>query len=99
MITLAIFIALVILVITNRIAGKTYVAKVLLYLDIFVGSLCARDPDITISSYCGLALRSPSGNRFLRGLGRVLNTLQAGHCEGAVANDIRRAQAAIKLLT
>lgn len=93
-----IFTVLVVLVITNRIAGQTYVAKVLLYLDIFIGSLLARDPDITISSYCGMALRNPNGNRFLRGLGRALNTLQHGHCETAIAGDIKRAQLALTLM-
>lgn len=76
-------------------SGKAYWFKFLVYLDIFVGSLFARDPDVTISSYCGLALRSPAGNRFLRGLGRILNTISRNHCEQAIASDIARAQAAI----
>lgn len=98
MIALAIFVVLIVLVITNRLSGKTYIAKALLYLDIFVGSLFARDPNITISAYCGLALRNPGGSRFLRGLGRILNTLQPGHCEAAMAGDRARALAALKLL-
>lgn len=79
-------------------SGKAFWFKILLYLDIFVGSLCARDPDVTISAYCGLALRNPSGNRVLRTLGRCLNTISANHCEQAIASDIARAKDAITRL-
>ena len=75
-----------------------YWFKFLLYLDIFVGSLFARDPDVTISAYCGLALRNPSGNRILRGLGRILNTISQDHCELAIQHDIARAKDAITRL-
>lgn len=81
---------------------QTYVFKALLYLDVFVGSLFARDPDVTISSYCGLALRSPKpgvGQGALRLLGRALNTISKGHCEGAIAHDIARAQGAVARLS
>jgi hypothetical protein len=81
---------------------NAYWFKFLLYLDIFVGSLCARDPDITISSYCGLALRNPNPGfwqRIARGLGHTLNFISKNHCEGAIAHDIVRANAAIKILT
>jgi hypothetical protein len=96
---LLIFCTLAVLVITNRIGGNTYVGKALLYLDIFVSSLVARDPGITISSYCALTLRNPNGNRFLRALGRMLNTLQPGHCESALIQDLARAQLTIKSLS
>jgi hypothetical protein len=76
-----------------------YLFKFLLYLDIFVGSLCARDPDITISAYCGLELRSPTERWWLRGLGRGLNFISRDHCEKAIASDIARAEAAIRRLT
>jgi hypothetical protein len=76
---------------------NAYWFKFLLYLDIFVGSLAARDPDVTISSYCGLALRS-KGNVFLRGLGHVLNAISKDHCEKAITSDIARAKNAITRL-
>lgn len=80
---------------------KGYVFRVLLYLDIFIGSLFARDPDVTISSYCGLALRENKpglGQAFLRCLGRVLNFIVKNHCDHAIANDAVRAQQALKRL-
>ena len=76
-----------------------YLFKILLYLDVFVGSIFARDPDVTISSYCGLALRDANGNRLLRLLGRGLNAISAGHCEDAIRTDISRAQEAIARLS
>lgn len=79
-----------------------YAFKFLLYLDVFVGSLAARDPDVTISSYCGLALRSPQPGFWqavARGLGRILNWLVKDHCTLAIQNDIKRAQEAIAKLS
>ena len=78
-----------------------YLFKFLLYLDVFVGSICARDPDVTISSYCGLALRSRQSGFWqavARGLGHTLNFIVRNHCEGAITNDIERAREAIKTL-
>lgn len=99
---LAVLIALVIL---NRISDKTYVHKVLVYLDVFVCALITRDPAITLSSYAGLSCRwrasmpnspgrepiptAPLGWRILY---RVLNTLQRNHCELAIRADLARAE-------
>lgn len=60
---LLIFVVLVVLVITNRIASKTIVGKALLAFDYFVSVLWSRDFDITISSQCGpvLAPRQSAG--------------------------------------
>lgn len=80
---------------------NSYVFKFLLYLDVFVGSLAARDPDVTISSYCGLALRTPKPGFWqmvARGLGHVLNFISKNHCESAIKNDIERAKEAITTL-
>jgi hypothetical protein len=96
-IALAIFSVLVILVITNRIAGKTYVGKALLAFDYFVSVLWSRDFDITISSQCGLYWRK-GPPLFWRWLHYLLNGLQTGHCEAAMAGDRARALAALKLL-
>jgi len=79
--------------------GGAYWLKALLYIDIFLGSLCARDPDVTISSYAGLELRHPTGRRWLAGLGRGLNAISRNHCESAIAGDITRAVLAIRKLT
>lgn len=81
---------------------NNYLFKFLLYLDIFVGSLAARDPDVTISALCGLALRKPQPGFWqgvARGLGHALNWIEANHCENAIANDIVRAQQAIAKLS
>ena len=80
---------------------NNYAFKFLLYLDVFVGSVFARDPDVTISSYCGLALRSSRAGFWqavARGLGHILNALVRNHCETAITNDIERAKEAIKTL-
>jgi len=97
MIALLIVVALTVLVITNRIAGKTYVGKLLLAFDYFVSVLWSRDFDITISSQCGKYWRGDPPV-FWHALHVVLNTLQKDHCEHAMASDIRRAQEAIRLL-
>src|SRR5579862_2930615 len=86
-IALAIFVILVALVITNRIAGKTYVGKTLLAFDYFVSVLWSRDFDITISSQCGLYYRKGNPPAFWALLHRMLNGLQKGHCESALAGD------------
>ena len=90
--------ALIVAVILNRWLQGTFVGRALLYLDIFVCSLLLSDPDTTISARCGLALRYGRGG-LLAGLGRLLNVLQANHCENAIADDIARARAAIERLT
>lgn len=77
---------------------NTYVFKALLYVDIFVCALVWRDADITISSMTGLELRKPKPRRWARVLGWVLNHLQPGHCEGAIAHDIDRAETALQIL-
>lgn len=97
MITLAVFGALVVLVITNRIARKTYVGKALLAFDYFVSVLWSRDFDITISSQCGIYWRK-GPPMFWYALHVLLNTLQRDHCELAMISDRNRAQAAIRIL-
>lgn len=99
MIALVVFVILIVLVITNRIAGKTYVAKALLAFDYFVSVLWSRDFDLTISSRCGLYWKSGHEPLFWYLLYRALNALQPCHCELAMAGDLARAQAAIKLLS
>lgn len=81
---------------------NNFAFKFLLYLDIFVGSIFARDPDITISSYCGMALRSPKPGFWqavARTLGRGLNAISRNHCTLAISNDTARAQEAIRTLS
>lgn len=95
----AIFALLVVLVITNRIAGKTYVGKTLLAFDYFVSVLWSRDFDLTISSRCGLYWRRGNPPLFWALLHRMLNGLQKDHCEQACQGDLARAQAAIKELS
>jgi hypothetical protein len=90
---------LVILVITNRVAGKTYVGKALLAMDYFVSVLWSRDFDITISSQCGLYWKKGNPPAFWFVLHKALNALQKDHCELAMAGDLARGQAAVKLLS
>ena len=99
MIALGLFILLVVLVITNRIAGKTYVGKILLALDYFVSVLWSRDFDITISSQCAVYWMKGNPPLFWALLHRMLNRLQQDHCELARESDLKRAQAAIRELS
>ncbi len=68
-----------------------------------VDVMCAwaiwREADITISAHCGLELRKAAPARWARVLGYCLNHLQSGHCELAIAGDIRRAHDALAVLT
>lgn len=75
-----------------------WIFKVLLYLDVFVCGVIWGDSDVTISSMTGLELRKPAPQWWAAALGGVLNRLQPGHCESAIAHDTARAQAAIQLL-
>jgi hypothetical protein len=77
---------------------NTWVFKVLLYFDMFIGACIWRDSGVTISSYCGLSLRKKSPSLWAKLLGGALNKLQKGHCESAITHDIVRAQAAIVIL-
>jgi hypothetical protein len=96
--TLVVFALLAALVFTNRIAGKTYVGKILLAFDYFVSVLWDRDFDLTISSRCGVYWRGHPPF-FWYCLHKILNGLQANHCELAIASDLARARAAIQILS
>lgn len=76
-----------------------YFQKVALYLDIFLGGLIFRDPDVTISGQCGKELRKPNPRLWARMLGAVLNWISPGHTTAAIQHDIERAQQAIKDLS
>ena|ERR1700759_2204876 len=94
---IGIFLVLAVLVILNKITGKTYIAKALLAFDYFVCVLWSRDFDLTISSRCGLYWRKDPP-LFWYVLHEALNTLQTDHCELAIASDYQRALGATKLL-
>jgi len=79
--------------------SKTYVFKVLLFLDMFVCALIWRDSGITISSMTGLAMRRPNPPWWAQALYWALDHLEKQHCEQAIANDILRARAALLILT
>jgi len=96
-IVLCVLVVLAVLCITNRIGGTTYVHKCLLYVDILACSLVTRDPDVTLSARCGLYCRhDPPFFWFI--LGKLLEALQKGHLEMAIAADLARARAAVKML-
>lgn len=95
--TLVGFAILIVLCVTNRINEKTYLHKVMLYIDIFFCALLTRNPDMTLSARCGLYCRhNPPFFWFL--LGQLLEVLQKGHLEMAITADRVRAQEALKLL-
>jgi len=58
------------------------------------------DP-MTLSSHAGLATRNPTSdidNRILRGLAKLLNAIDPGHTDAAIAADIERCQTSLKRL-
>lgn len=83
---------------------NTYALVLARTLDILACGWIWRVYGVTISSECGLALRKPApppgayGPRAARALGRALNWIEPGHCEGAIAADIARARQALSLL-
>ena len=77
----------------------TFLGKVLLAFDMFVCAVIWRDSGITISSMVGLAMRKGDPVWWARVLNWLLNAVEKGHCEMAIADDILRAQAAIAILT
>lgn len=75
-----------------------YLKRVLIAFDVFVGTvLCFSNGDMTISAACGRALKHGVG-LVEQLIGTALNAISAGHCDQAIADDIARAQAAIKRL-
>lgn len=69
-------------------------------VDVLFASWFWKKVDVTISSLCGLALRKNPNVRTFNGyLGRLLNKIQPGHTEMAIASDIARAQEILKVLS
>jgi hypothetical protein len=75
--------------------GKTYVYKVMLFVDIFLCAILFRDPDITISAETGLAMQRAKPPTWARLLNHFLNFFHKGHCAQAIDDDVLRAQMAI----
>ncbi len=82
-----------------KISTGAYWFKFILGVDMLGAAILFRDPDVTISSMTGLALRRTTPPIWAIVLGRwFLNRLQKDHCELAIVHDIMRAKGAIKLL-
>lgn len=81
--------------------SKSWVHAFLVGIDIFASTMMFwrkwgdQGFGITISSMCGVELRkksrgiSPVSARLVW-LGNLLNKIEAGHCEGAIAADLQR---------
>jgi hypothetical protein len=67
-------------------------------VDIFACTIIWRDYDVTISSMCGLQLRTATPALWARLLGGMLNTLQTNHCESAILADLQRAKTTLTML-
>lgn len=78
--------------------SNTYSHTLSISVDMLTASIFWNKDDVTVSSLCGLALRRGESATFLARLGKVLNVLQANHCELAIAADIARANSTIDLL-
>lgn len=69
-------------------------------VDVMFASWFWRKDDVTISALCGMTLRKdPKVRNFNGYLGRLLNRIQANHCELAIADDRARAEAVLKVLS
>ncbi len=79
--------------------SKSYGVLLARAVDVLLCTWIWRDYDITISSMTGLELRRSNPIWWAKGLGWVLNKIQSGHCEKAIAADTARAQAALAILT
>lgn len=93
----------------------TYSHNVLLAIDELGAMLFWNQPDITISSMCGIVMNADQHVEWvpnllalklygwqlaiLRWLGPRLNQIQANHCQGAILADQQRAQVVMKILT
>lgn len=75
--------------------SNSYVMVLARTIDILACGWIWRTYDITISSMCGLELRNNVPKKWAVFLGWVLNTIQANHCEQAIAADIERAMQAL----
>jgi hypothetical protein len=78
--------------------SNVYFLVLLRGVDILACTWIWRDYDITISSMCGLQLRTAKPAWWAKILGNTLNWLQAGHCESAIIADTDRCQQALNIL-
>ena len=67
---------------------KLYAYKFLIALDRFGGAIFLREPNITISTGCGLELRRASPAWWARLIGKnFLERFWSGHCDKAIRYD------------
>ena len=78
--------------------NNTYTMVLARAVDIFACTLIWRDYDVTISSMCGLHLRTANPRWWARLLGGLLNKLQTNHCELAIIADLTRAKTTLTML-
>jgi len=74
--------------------NNTWAFKILLAVDVFLCSIIWRDPNVTISAMVGLERRKSAPKWWVR-----LVPLTRAHCEDAIAGDIERAYAALRILS
>ena len=95
---LALLVIYLILGVVNQGKGHHYNYKLALFVDLFFCAAIWRDADITISSMCGLELRSRVPVWWAKVLGGLLNRIQANHCELAIKDDMLRCGLAMSIL-
>lgn len=79
--------------------SQTYSYTLAIGVDILTASIFWKTQGVTVSSLCGLALRRGETRTFLARLGKILNKINANHCENAIASDLARQATAVALLT
>lgn len=81
---------------------KTYSFTLAIAADVLTASILWNRRDVTVSSLCGLQLRrianQEGGIWILVQLGRLLNKIQANHCELAIQGDLAEARETIQFL-
>ena len=79
--------------------SNTYSHTLAIAVDMLTASIFWNDEDVTVSSLCGVALRKGQTTTFLARLGKILNKIQANHCEMAITADKARAAQTITFLS
>jgi hypothetical protein len=78
--------------------NKAYAVAVARCVDLFAAGIAWRQYGVTISSFCGLAMREADPPAWARSLNAMLNAIEKDHCELAIACDIKRACDALRTL-
>lgn len=78
---------------------NTYSFTLAVATDVLTASIFWNRKDVTVSSLAGMAIRAGKTKSLLGRIGKILNWIQTGHCESAIAYDTQVAQQTIAFLS